>query len=476
MKRYKKYTKRKLISPYFIFAIVVLVILVMSVGYASHTEIMSIFGTANAKYDVYEINYVLNGGTNPQNAVTSFRNYDDIPLPLPTRDNFIFKGWYLNENCTGNRILSTGGLSENIILYAKWKQGIVYSQEYSYDGEYVFTGDNYINTNVFLYNQENIHKNFVISFDIVQVDPSNINHNALMNSMNETGSPWSGHVVKVSVNGNNKSLKFESNSNTSSSGDVYIPSAVKNVRVIRINDILYYSFDGRQCIKINDYNGFKDTFDVPVTFGASINGNMAPFRYFKGTLSNMSVSFIDDGARIEDFNNNNEKKDLKVKYEHKGKFVFNGENFYINTGLYLFNYEGFYKDFEISFNIDSVEPGNVQQATLVNAKNETINSFPAFVYRLYQSTDGTIKFESKGGTGSGASNKIKDVKKVKISRINSKMYLSVNDEENKQVYDFTGFTNYFSIPLTIGASLDSKGKPFRFFKGTLSDIVIKVEE
>lgn len=474
MGRYKRYTRKRLFNPFMICAFIVIVILVMSVGYAEFTDKVSINGIANAKYTMYEITYVLNGGTNPENVITSFRSVDDIPLPIPTKSGFKFVGWYNNEDCIGTKISTTGNIKEDVTLYAKWKLEATYDEQFSYNGEYVFTGNNYIDTGVYLYTAENLHKNFIISFDIVDVASSNVNHSALMNSMNESGSPWSGHVVKVSGNGSSKSLKFESNSNTSSTGDVYISNDVKNVRIIRIGDILYYSFDGGYCIKINDYRGFKNTFDVPVTFGASMDGNKNPFRYFTGTLANMSVGFLDDNAIINDFN---PQKDtvMKTKYEYIGSYEFDGES-YIDTGLCLFTQENIYKDFEISFNIDSVDPDNESQATIVNVKNERINSYPGFVYRIYPTTDNTIRFESKGGSGSGARNKIKDVHKVKISRIDSKIYLTINDGESKEVYNFTGFGNFYEVPLTIGASLDSNGNPFRFFKGSLSNIVIKVEE
>ena len=446
----------------------------MGVGYATYTDTLTIAGTANAKYKIYEITYILNGGKNPENVVNSFRIVDDIPLPIPSKTDYKFSGWYDNESCVGQRLLTTNDLKSDVVLYAKWEKSTFIKEEYSFDGEYIFTGNNYIDTNVYLYSKENIHKNFLISFDIVKVDEGNINHNALMNSMNESGSPWSGHVVKYSDNGTIKSVKFESNSNTSSTGDVYVSSNVKNIRIFRINDKLYYSFDGKNCVKINDYTGFTGTFDIPVTFGASLNGQKEPFRYFKGTLSNMSVSFLDDGVSIEDFNTTSEE--LKVMYAFNGEYTFDGKSTYIDTGLYLFNEENINKNFEISFNIDYVGEQNGTQTTIINTKNETIKTYPGFVYRLYQHHDDTIRFEAKGGTGGGASNKIVDVQRVKISRIDSKIYLSINGAESKQVYDYTNFKNYFSIPLTIGASLDSKGEPFRYFNGILSNIIVKVQE
>ena len=335
-----------------------------------------------------------------------------------------------------------------------------------------FTGNNYINTGIYLFSEENIHRNFLISFDIEDVDESNVNHNALMNSMDESGTPWPGCVVKYSVSGSTKTVKFESNSVSNSSGDKNIPSNVKNIRIMRINDLLYYSLDGGQAIKINNYTTDSEkTFNVPVTFGASMDGNGNPFRYFKGTLSNMSVKFLSDDVSIDDINTST--KTLRTVYEHPEQYVFNGEN-YINTGLNLFTSENIDKDFEVSFAIDSIEPLSENQIVLVNGKDEgNAPSYPGFVYRIY--TDGSIRFDAKGGSGNGNSTKKENVQTVKISRVNKTMYLSINNGEEKQVYDFTNFTNYHNVPLTIGAALKN-GTPIRLFKGTLSNIVVKVEE
>ena len=57
-----------------------------------------------------------------------------------------------------------------------------------------------------------------------------------------------------------------------------------------------------------------------------------------------------------------------------------------------------------------------------------------------------------------------------------KIYLKINDEEEKQLYDFSGFKDFMSTKLTIGSSIDSNGNIYRPFKGTLSDIVVKVEQ
>lgn len=472
MRKYK-YRKRKMFNPYIVFILVIVAISVMSVGYAISTDKLTITGRANAKYHIYHIMYELYGGTNPDNAVSEFTIVDETcPLPIPTRTGYTFKGWYDNEDFIGEKITTTEGFNDDITLYAFWRKNINSEVAYDSPGIHVFDGTNYIDTGVYLYTDENVNKNFMMSFNIVEIGEGNVNQSTLMNSMFEKADPWPGHVVKLSQKVGMKTY-LESNSNTDGEGNVIVPSTVSNIRIFRIDNYMYYSFDGSNLIRINDYNGFTDTFDIPVYFGASNDGFGNVYRYFIGTLSDLYVAFLDDDATVDDFNP--QEAPMVVKYQHLGQYTFDGATDYIDTGLTLFDEENIMKDFEISFNIDEIESGYENQAALVNMKNERINTYPGFVYRLY-TKDSTIKLEGKGGTGNSASDKQASVQKVVITRKDGIIYLTVNDGAQRQTYDYSKFKNYFDVPLTIGSSLDKNGNPFRFFKGTLSDIVVKVRQ
>lgn len=63
----------------------------------------------------------------------------------------------------------------------------------------------------------------------------------------------------------------------------------KTIRIIRRDNIIYYSINYGELIQLQDFSGFTSTFDVPVTFGASLDKDKLPYRYFKGTLSYMQV-------------------------------------------------------------------------------------------------------------------------------------------------------------------------------------------
>ena len=134
-KKYKKYAKKKTFRPWLIFSCVLFALFAVSTGYAVYTDTVAIQGTANAINVQYSINYTLNGGTNPQNAVTTFYRTDDIPLPIPTKPNFQFEGWYQNSGFTGSKVTRTSEIQisnpQNLTvdLYANWVT--VYSVTYN---------------------------------------------------------------------------------------------------------------------------------------------------------------------------------------------------------------------------------------------------------------------------------------------------------------------------------------------------------
>jgi hypothetical protein len=53
--------------------------------------------------------------------------------------------------------------------------------------------------------------------------------------------------------------------------------------------IIYYSINYSELAQLQDFTDFTSTFDVPVTFGTSLDAEQKPYRYFKGSLSNMQV-------------------------------------------------------------------------------------------------------------------------------------------------------------------------------------------
>ncbi len=71
--------------------------------------------------DNYKITYELNGGTNnDKNPLSYLDGSQNVILQAPTKDGYIFKGWYL-DNSFNNEITEIDtNLKEDVTVYAKW--------------------------------------------------------------------------------------------------------------------------------------------------------------------------------------------------------------------------------------------------------------------------------------------------------------------------------------------------------------------
>ena len=390
-----------------------------------------------------------------------------ITLPIPARTGYVFKGWYSDSSFT-NRV-GYGGESYtptgDTILYAKWvePEEIEEEEEYIFNGQYNFAQNDYINTNVYLYTANNIHRNFEMSFDIVNLGNS-ANNDTLMSATK--------NVLRIK-NISNELMTLVTNGNTATSNVDNIPNTITNVRIIRIDDKLYYSFNGQTFLKINDYSNYTNYSDNPVIFGADLNQSLEAYRKFDGTLANMKVKFISDSATLADYTTPHGS--LATVYSQSGNYTFDGTN-NIDTNIKLFDYASYDKDFEISFNIVSIDSTCVSQATIVNSKyeNETAG-YPGFVFRLDTSKT-YYEFTAAKAIGSPVKRTIVGGEFVKISKRNMKLYIQFNNEAEQLVYDFSEFKDFMSTTVTIGSSTTSGTPLFRPFKGVLSDIVVKLEQ
>ena len=80
-------------------------------------------GTADDDVSSNAITYNLNGGTNPENAPTSYKTGEVIGFPTPTKDGNAFEGWYQTSDFSDERVLRTNDtMSGSITLYAKWAE------------------------------------------------------------------------------------------------------------------------------------------------------------------------------------------------------------------------------------------------------------------------------------------------------------------------------------------------------------------
>ena len=94
--------------------------------------------------EVYLITFITNGGILLEQPI----NYDEtmeVILPIPTKDGYMFDGWYENQNCYGAKIEKIEeGSTGHKVFYAKWKEetyaitfvtngGILYNQPIQYN-------------------------------------------------------------------------------------------------------------------------------------------------------------------------------------------------------------------------------------------------------------------------------------------------------------------------------------------------------
>ena len=72
----------------------------------------------------FNINYNLNEGVLPSDAPSKY-NVKNLPLTLvnPTREGYIFSGWYTSEDFSGNQVTEIAkGSTGEVNLYAKWEE------------------------------------------------------------------------------------------------------------------------------------------------------------------------------------------------------------------------------------------------------------------------------------------------------------------------------------------------------------------
>ena len=170
---------------------------------------------------------------------------------------------------------------------------------FEYENDYVFTGNNYINTGTKLFNEENIARDFIISFEIKEDNQGQTQYGTILSIMNESGAPYPGFVYRVGSNNRITEYEFTANS-FDKKGKAYYTSreTTSKVEIFRINKILYVRINEGKVEQMQDYTEFTNYFDVPVTFGAGLNSSGKPFRYFKGVLSNLKMKFVSNGELL----------------------------------------------------------------------------------------------------------------------------------------------------------------------------------
>ena len=423
-----------------------------------------------------------------------------------------------------------------------------------------------INTGVNLYSEENVQKDFEISFDIVEFDKTAQNTSdgqpTLLNSKYENSSlNYPGFVFRATSSLNTYELTSGAVPGASKATVSKSTNDVQSFKIVRKDHILYYSFNGDNLKQLQNITTFNTPFNVPVTIGCSLkennDGSFTPYRYFDGTISNIKIklgeyisddqlfiNFDPNGGSLDKTNMIIEKgaslgtlpnptledhlfigwytspevggervtsstvptsnttyyarwssiKELDTIFELTGECHFYGglepidgdgcgeyvgQN-YINTGIQLFTEENIHKDFEITFDlIDaqldySANGFSKDNMTLVNAKYEAESyNYPGFCFR--RQSDTTLQISSRVNQAVALVNFNYGVNTTfSIKRSDQKLYYSLDGGNYVYIHDYRNMPLYFDTPLTIGASHDENGNPFRYFVGTISNFKVKM--
>lgn len=267
------------------------------VGYAKET-----------RRSTYKVNFHNNGGTGTMESMTM--NYNEtkkISKNTFTREDYNFEGWNTQADGSGinyadeQEINNTTYVDGNEInLYAKWTKnpGYIHTGDIIFDGE---NGENpYIDTGICLFSEENINKDFEVSFEIKSRD-SNDGYKTgayptIMCAMDERGAPYAGMAYRI-FNEWNDQIVINASS-TAYLDEKYSPTDMQKVTLKRIYGSIYLSINDGPDVELLDVSAIQTPFDYPVVFGASYNNNMQPQRWFKGTLSNLKVVVTDCNTEV----------------------------------------------------------------------------------------------------------------------------------------------------------------------------------
>lgn len=315
-----------------------------------------------------------------------------------------------------------------------------------------------------MFSEENIEKDFEIVFTFSETVLSNDNLATLLNAMDESNSSYPGFNVRVESN----NIVIKGGSGRS------IPNhAGKKLKIFRSNSIIYSSIDDEAPVKLMDNP--KTTFQTTVLLGCTVlyNNQEAYYsRYYKGEILDVSIKIFGKHEIVS--------KATQLIYSKPSleTWTKTNNNKYINTGIKLFDEINWGKDFEVSFNIDNIG-SNANQATLFNALFEK-NPYPGVLLRIQSNKLYLeLSYLPEGATKNSTKSKqwnFNEVSQITIKRKNNILYYSINNsQEDTELYSCQDIGKH-DIPVIFGSSVASNGTTYnREFKGTLSNMVIKLE-
>ena len=283
---------------------------------------------------VYTLHFESDGGTTyPDRVIFAGQPIGNLPTPIKescliegtgTYDEracsygFEFVGWYTDSGFT-NAFDPTSSPTGDVTVYALWN-GIYYY--YNFGGQYEFDGvDDILNSHVRLLNEENIDRDFDLTFEIISEDV-NYNKNSgkqqptIMNAKNEGNNTYPGFVARNNTGDSTGTIhnkgRFSSNSSGFNNSETTVLPAdiplhyhykrrnglvtltvTSNGEVVNnIEDKVVYDQNSSQIA------AYRESFtysDIEVTFGDATKNGQPMGRYWKGTLADMKVVVYKEG-------------------------------------------------------------------------------------------------------------------------------------------------------------------------------------
>ena len=296
-----------------------------------------------------------------------------------------FEGWYKEptfENEVNEAFVPTG----DITLYAKWDK--IY---YGYYGSKVFDGtaNSYIDTEIALFNEAHADKDFVITFTVDTnngYNNSNGDRGTIFADMNEVGEPFQGvhfftknntnYTMNVNVQGSKKK-----DNNTG-----YITG--QKVVIKKVNGYVYYSYNDGLDVLINNFSTFSPHYDRTATFGAGKNAQGNIYRYFIGTLSDMSVEIKDRDSYIIHYDANGGTGTMPDQIVEINRTV----DLSANSFTYA---DGSFGGWNTEPDGSGTSYTNRESITNLLAKDEEITLYAQWIPTIHY----YVHFEANGGTG-----------------------------------------------------------------------------
>ncbi len=269
--------------------------------------------------DSYNLSFSANGGSGAMDPYIAVMANTQFTLPYNTftYDGYIFNGWNTEADGSGEWFADGADVNfdqnGNIVLYAQWTDEADFSdglpEVFGIGGECVvnsgnavtgenckgvvngreidFTNYSYIDSGIKLFDQQNSSKSFEIYFELGDdtATARQADMATFMNAMYEdSAAKYPGVVFRAkskpefSILANHDSRKNELSAGT----------AVYSVKIVRHNDVVYYSINGGPMKYLMDFKNFSSFFDETVWFGASSNKG-TPWRFVSGTIKNIYI-------------------------------------------------------------------------------------------------------------------------------------------------------------------------------------------